>query len=310
MSLVPAATAKQFLYACFCMMFGLVAAGLGGHGAISTAEAAETSQAVTISFEGRERSYRLYLPAGGNAQGRPLVVALHGGMSTGRGIEDQTGFDSLADRYGFAVAYPDGIGRGWNAGTCCGSPMKEKVDDVGFVRAVIADVKRRTAVDGTRIYGTGFSNGSMLLHRIACEAPDTFTAIAAVSGGPMIDRCDARKPIPTLLIQGRADPRIPWDGGVFQGSYRPSIKEIVGRFRERNGCSGAETVTYNADGVECRTLGSCSSGDEVSWCGLAGVGHQWAGGKTYLKMLLGPNNERFSASQKIWTFFSQYPKRS
>lgn len=268
------------------------------------------SDGATLRFGGYERTYRIYRPASVGSKPVPLVVALHGGFGTGQNMEDQTGFDALADRYGFIVVYPDGVRRAWNAGTCCATPMKEKIDDVGFVRAVIAEVESRYPIDRTRVYGTGFSNGAMLLHRIACEAPDTFTAIAPVSGGPMVDQCDLRRPIPTLLIQGKADPRIPWNGGVFEGSYRPSIASIVKSFAQRNHCSADETTTYDSDGVECRTLRGCSSGDEVSWCGLDGVGHQWAGGKTYLKMLLGANNDRFSASQRIWSFFTQYPKKS
>jgi polyhydroxybutyrate depolymerase len=268
------------------------------------------SDGATLRFGGYDRTYRIYRPASVGSKPVPLVVALHGGFGTGQNMEDQTGFDALADRYGFIVVYPDGVRRAWNAGTCCATPMKEKIDDVGFVRAVIAEVESRYPIDRTRVYGTGFSNGAMLLHRIACEAPDTFVAIAPVSGGPMVSTCNERTPIPTLLIQGIADPRIPWNGGVFDGSYRPSIKDIVSRFGKRNECSTQEQQTYDADGVQCHTLGGCRSGDEVSWCGLTGAGHQWPGGKTYVKFLLGANNERFNASQKIWTFFTKYRKKN
>ncbi|NGY05271.1 extracellular catalytic domain type 1 short-chain-length polyhydroxyalkanoate depolymerase [Solimonas terrae] len=288
------------------VLLGLLASGSLFASLTACAATTETD----ISFGGNERHYVVHTPDGIGNRPAPLVVALHGGAGTGAIMESQTGLDSVADQNGFIVVYPDGIGRAWNAGSCCATPMKDNVDDVGFVRAVIADVKHHYAVDTSRVYGTGFSNGAMLLHRIACDAPDTFVAIAPVSGGPMVSNCNERQPIPTLLIQGRADPRIPWDGGVFQGSYRPSIKDIVSRFGKRNECSTQEQQTYDADGVQCLTLGGCRSGDEVSWCGLAGAGHQWPGGKTYLKFLLGANNERFNASQKIWSFFSKYQKKN
>jgi len=275
---------------------------------------ADSSGAVTertIKIGGLDRSYLLYKPANLPAgQVVPLVVALHGGVGTGKIMENQTGLDSVADRHGFMVAYPDGVARAWNVGSCCAKPMTDNIDDVGFIRAVIADASAIAAVDKTRVYGTGFSNGSMLLHRIACEAPDTFTAIAAVSGGIMVQSCSPKKPVPALLIQGRDDPRIPWDGGLFQGNFRPSIAQIVSNLGQRNGCSTQEKVTSNVDGVECHTLLNCSSGDEVSWCGLVGVGHQWAGGKTYFPGLLGKNNDNFNTSEKIWGFFAQYPKKS
>src|SRR3546814_16102232 len=75
-----------------------------------------------------------------------------------------------------------------------------------------------------------------------------------------------------------------------------------------NECTSDEQETSDTNGVQCRTLRGCRSGDEVSWCGIIGAGHQWPGGKTYLKFLLGANNERFNASQKIWAFLSKYRK--
>ncbi|NKF21404.1 alpha/beta hydrolase family esterase [Solimonas marina] len=253
------------------------------------------------------RHYQLYVPPGSApAGGRPLIVALHGGLGTGAIMETQSGLDRIADSHNVVIAYPDGVGRAWNAGSCCGRPMDEHIDDVAFVRQVITDVERRTPIDHSRVYGTGFSNGAMLLHRIVCEAPDTFTAVAAVSGGVMVQDCSTRHPVPALLIQGRADKRIPWNGGTFRGTFRPSMQTVVGEFGRRNGCSNDADEIYDADGVQCHKLQKCASGDGVEWCGLQGVGHQWPGGKTYLRFLLGDNNERFSASQHIWTFFSQY----
>src|SRR3546814_3531895 len=106
---------------------------------------------------------------------------------------------------------------------------------------------------------------------------------------PRSTRTDTLFPYTTLFRSG---------GGEFQGSYRPSIKDIVSRLGKRNECTSDEQETSDTNGVQCRTLRGCRSGDEVSWCGIIGAGHQWPGGKTYLKFLLGANNERFNASQK------------
>jgi polyhydroxybutyrate depolymerase len=45
---------------------------------------------------------------------------------------------------------------------------------------------------------------------------------------------------------------------------------------------------------------------EVSWCGLAGVGHQWPGGRTLLPGLLGQNTTQFNASEVIVRFFQRH----
>ncbi|WP_282707016.1 alpha/beta hydrolase family esterase [Sinimarinibacterium sp. CAU 1509] len=263
----------------------------------------------TLSTADGVRSYRIFIPPGYSAQRpMPLVVALHGGLGSGEIMAEQTGFNRVAEARGFLVAYPDGIGRTWNAGRCCGPAMEKRIDDVGFVRAVIAQVRRDYAVDTAHIFGTGFSNGAMLLHRIACEAPDTFSAIAPVSGGIMLSPCAARSGVSALLIQGRDDPRIPWNGGVFDDSYRPSMADVVNSLAQRNGCGAGEQVIEQKGAVSCSARSSCR--ETLQWCGLAGVGHQWPGGATYLPRLLGQNTATWDASRAIGQFFGTQIARS
>src|SRR3546814_3925399 len=71
----------------------------------------------TINFGGYERHYVVHKPAGIGDRAVPLVVALHGGVGTGKIMEDQTGLDAVADQHDFIVVYPDGVGRAWNAGS-------------------------------------------------------------------------------------------------------------------------------------------------------------------------------------------------
>lgn len=272
------------------------------------AQAAGASRG-TLEFGGIERSYRLYVPTG-YRQGTPmpLVVAMHGGLGTGEIFASQSGLDAVAERHGFLALYPDGYKRGWNAGTCCGAPMKENVDDVGFIKVAVAAVKRQYSVDGSRVFGTGFSNGAMLAYRISCEAPDLFAAIAPVSGGLMTADCAAKQKISALHIGGVLDKNIPWNGGTYDGTYRRSAKELVGLLSSRGGCGSDEKVTESGRGFECRTLAACPGNIEISWCRLDAVGHQWAGGKTYMRWMLGPNDDRFQTSERIWTFFSRQGK--
>lgn len=254
-----------------------------------------------------KRSYRLYVPGNYDpAKPAALIVALHGGLGTGKIMQESAHLDDDAERAGMLVAYPDGVGRGWNAGTCCGSPMEKNVNDVLFLRNLIADVSQRYPVDPKRIYGTGFSNGGMLLHRVACEAPELFTAIAPVSGGMMLKECKAKTGLPVMIIQGKADDRIFWNGGTFDGTYRPSVKEMVASLRQRNQCSADEAVVEQRGVVDCRKLKACSGGREVIWCGLDGVGHQWAGGKTVLPRLLGANTDEFDTSAEVVKFFQAH----
>ncbi|PPE75755.1 polyhydroxybutyrate depolymerase [Solimonas fluminis] len=280
-------------------------AACGGTGGVVSSAQAASSQEYTLSFQGMERSYRLYVPDGGGNGSRPLIVALHGGFGTGKNMEELTGFDLVGGNAGFVVAYPDGVGRSWNSGSCCGPALKKNVDDVGFLRAMVADIGRRTPIDTKRVYGTGFSNGAMMVHRVACEAPDLFKAIAAASGGIMVPNCSARQPIAALLIQGRADPRIPWDGGDFEGNYRPPVRDVFSKLASRNQCAAKEETQQDGS-ASCVTRRGCAGGAEVKLCGIDGMGHQWAGAKELLPRLLGKGTSNYNASQKVVQFFQQH----
>jgi poly(3-hydroxybutyrate) depolymerase len=65
----------------------------------------------------RTRGFALRLPRGASG-GMPLVIVLHGNHpdATGQMMRDWTTFDAQADAFGFAVAYPDGVGGCWADG--------------------------------------------------------------------------------------------------------------------------------------------------------------------------------------------------
>ena len=69
----------------------------------------------TFSFGGASRTYVLYAPR--VKLSKPaLVLVLHGLYGDGAGIDWRTKrtFDTLADRDGFVVAYPDALEGQWN----------------------------------------------------------------------------------------------------------------------------------------------------------------------------------------------------
>jgi polyhydroxybutyrate depolymerase len=119
-------------------------------------------QKTEIRAAGFRRSYRWHLPEGYDGRTPlPLVVAIHGAFSGAKAFERETGFSALADREGFIVAYPNGIGlfgllRHWNSGHCCGKARKDDIDDVGFVATVIDQISERLLVDRGRIYVVGY----------------------------------------------------------------------------------------------------------------------------------------------------------
>jgi polyhydroxybutyrate depolymerase len=271
-----------------------------------------TDKDYTMKSGGLERSYRLYLPSDYDpSKPLPLLVALHGGFGTGPAMERVTGFDRLADAARFIVAYPSGIRRSWNAGDkCCDPARRMGVDDVGFMQDLVAKIESDYRIDSSRVYGAGFSNGAMLLLYTACQDPSVFTAIAVNSGALMSSKCNGGR-VPTMLIHGRKDPRIPWNGGSVRTggwsdvTYRQPFLQLVQKIAERNGCSTSEKVTYDTSPAKCQTYKGCGA-NEVTWCGVQGMGHQWAGGETFMPLMLGENTNRFSSTNMMWSFFSRH----
>lgn len=263
------------------------------------------SEQISIVSGGQERSYLLYVPSSYNgSQAVPLVVALHPGFSTDTAMEKLTSFDEYADKNGFIVAYPNGIKLAWNAGTCCATPMREHVNDVQFVADVVHDIASKYYIDMSRTLVTGFSNGAFLTHYIACLQPGLFTHYAAVEGTLMASpsQCQTGKPTPFLIIHGTADPRVPYNGGTFEDTYRMSVADQVSMLASRNQCrSTQQNVFYNKSPAVCKTVDGCAG--KVSYCTLSGVGHQWAGKRAAMTWLLGPGTTEFSDSQAIMDFF-------
>ena len=264
----------------------------------------------TLESGGVSRTFHLYRPQG-LADAAPLVVMLHGGFGTGEQAERSYHWDSEADNGHFLVAYPDGLNRAWNAGTCCGEPQRNNADDVGFITSVVGTIEQEIPIDRARVYVTGMSNGAMMALRLGCQT-DTFAAIAPVAGTLLTD-CSQARPTSVLQIHGTADDRVPYNGGpgkafAINGNPRvdgPSVEAVNATWRSIDGCGAPTSST--AGGVTTQTAG-CPDGRTVELISVAGAGHQWPGGAP------SPLLEQFGipapstaldATDTIWRFFAQ-----
>ena len=137
-----------------------------------------------LTVGGLARSFALRLPRGASG-GIPLVLVLHGNHAdaTGLMMREWTTFDEQADAFGFAVAYPDGIGGSWADGRGVTTADEAGVDDVAFLRALIDTLAGRYGTHRDRAVVAGVSNGAFMTHRMAIEASDQVAVLAAVAGG-------------------------------------------------------------------------------------------------------------------------------
>jgi polyhydroxybutyrate depolymerase len=215
-----------------------------------------------IQHEGRARRFCVHVPTRYDPT-RPTaaVLSFHGYSSNELEQETWSQLSQEADTQGFIAVYPRGLNqpeltgttdpntedtRGWNAGVCCGPAQLTRVDDVGFVDALLADLDTRVCLDTKRIYATGLSNGGFFSYRLACERAGQFAAIAPVAGMVGFGPCTPSRPVSVMHFHGSADPTIPIGGGSipFGGTY-PSAANSVAAWVNLNACTGSVATTFD-----------------------------------------------------------------
>ncbi|OSC42862.1 alpha/beta hydrolase family esterase [Mycobacterium decipiens] len=243
----------------------------------------------TLSVGGLDRSYRLHKPVGLPASA-PLVVMLHGGFGSAKQAERSYEWDELADSEKFAVAYPDGLHRAWNTngGGCCGRPAREGVDDIGFIRAVVADIAANVSINPARVFATGMSNGAIMSYTLACNT-SMFAAIGPVAG-TQLDPCPSPHPVSVMHIHGTADPLVRYQGGPGTGFARidgPAVPDLNAFWRDVNRCDPPGTTT---DGPLTTSTAHCTDRRSVVLLTVDDAGHRWPS----------------FAAQMLWQFFAAH----
>ncbi|MEV8512186.1 PHB depolymerase family esterase [Dactylosporangium sp. NPDC051484] len=275
----------------------------------------------SITVGGKKRTFRLYRPAKlSMSKPVPLVVMLHGAFGDGRQAEMAYGWNAMADRQGFVVAYPDGLLRTWVVSDdCCGPGAHDGVNDVAFIDAMVTTVSDALPVDPARIYATGMSNGGMLAYRLACETT-RFAAIGVVAG-KLLGQCPSPRPISVIHVHGTGDDVVPYDGrpGKMNNGGEGLIPvkidggpvpDQIDRWRKIARCAAAQTRTT---GEVTTSTAHCPDGRDVELITVAGAGHQWPGGASQpaVERLLGlpPPSKAVDATDSIWRFFSAHPRK-
>lgn len=268
-----------------------------------------------MHYGGRTRTYRVHVPPHLPVDTPvPLVLAFHGRLGTGAAEEKLTGLDAVADREGFVVVYPDGVGRSWNAGHGVGRAERLGVDDVGFVGALLDTLGRQLPIDRRRVYATGMSNGAIFVHRLACELSTRIAAVASVAGAMAAgeaERCHTARPVSVLMIHGTGDRYVPWNGGTTRGGGRvESVPATLHAWLARDACPAAAPprVLLSRGDARCVTYGPCAAATTVALCTISGGGHTWPGGIQQLpRAMVGPTSRDLDASSLIWRFFAAHP---
>lgn len=272
-----------------------------------TVPAADTTR--SLSFEGMQRSYLLHLPPGFDpAQPFPVVLVFHGFTLDGQEMVRITGFNAQADASNFIVVYPEGTGRrrGWNGGDCCGEAAVKKVDDVGFVRAILDELSQIATLDRKRIYATGFSNGAIMVYRLACDLADQIAAIAPIGATQATQSCQPARPVPVIHFHGDADTSNPYEGGTSEaGVVFLPVDETIDWWAKHNGCP-AQAIETQTGKIVHRVYAPCTQSADVELYKILDGEHAWPGGEPVTAEIGLPTTE-ISATPLMWAFFAAHP---
>lgn len=288
---------------------GAVSAGGGGNGSGgdgsgggSTATCPETViQAGTstqmVMHEGMNRSYVLYIPVGYQGdEPLPLVVDFHPLGGTGQQQMQSNSWKAKADSEGFIVAYPNSYNsnNSWNVGWCCQDAQKNQVDDVGFAKAMVAQISEKACVDPKRVFATGCSNGGGMTYKVMCEAADVFAAGApvdfrCVNGGTQgspscVDNCNPAQPVSLNHFDNTGDTSlVPYNGGTTSfpancppnsscvGMAFPSVNANFETWQDILSCTEAPADLSGLS--NCKGTDSCEAGTQANLCVQTGGSH-------------------------------------
>lgn len=274
----------------------------------------------TIEVDGTEREYLVELPPDLTTP-RPLVVVFHGGGGNARQARNSSGFSRLV-KSGYIVVYPNGTNGHWQVGMKDHPKYDASIDDPKFISRLLDQLSSLYPVDDKRVYATGASNGGMMSHLVGIELSQRFVAIAPLIGGITSDMEENFRPsneVSVLIIQGTADPLVPYEGGPVTigrkkwGQLMPT-EDAAAMWAEHNGCEASITeqlpdTTDDECRVERTTWPKGKNGSEVILYKVIGGGHTSPGGVQYLpEKVIGTVCRDVDAVEVIEKFFQKHQR--
>jgi poly(3-hydroxybutyrate) depolymerase len=157
-----------------------------------------------------------------------------------------SGWRLLADREGFIVVQPQGIGNAWSE------------SDADFMLRIPAFVGRTAAVDPARVYMTGISNGGALTYWTACRDTGIYRAFAPVAAFAQ-PPCNLTHHTPIIHFHAPTDRLVKLTSG----------KAAFDMLRQANHCASQPRPSWTFGG------GGGQPGDFCLASSGAGAGAQW-----------------------------------
>ena len=274
----------------------------------------------SLAFGVDTGTYKVHVPSSYIMQPISLIINLHGGGGDADNQKYQSDMNSKSDLAGFIVVYPNALKPGaWNVGNRENPSRGSTKDDIGFLRAMISDLKTKFNIDGEKIYATGLSDGGMMAYKVACEMSDVVSAVAPVATNEMpssVWPCNPTEPVSIMHFHGTADPLILYTGGtgtspLISHDNFPSVETTIDTWKTRNNCNAGPNTIFSNGNAQCIRYSNCDGGSEVDLCTIIGGGHTWPDGAYYpdvawYRNMVGDLSTDISANDEMWTFFQAH----
>lgn len=286
-----------------------------------------------LNYKGsRDRQYRLFIPSS-YQHDKPvaLVMVLHGCLQNHLEIANVSGFDQLAEREGFIVAYPFVSSyRELRAKNCWGwwfpSQTRAGAGEVEDLKQILDEIKSNYSIDSKQVHVTGLSSGASMAVALMVAHANEISSGCSVAGvaysesaqavhlfRPIPPRYrpvpklvrnmekqmpDGKHPVPLLIIHSHDDETLNIKAAEnLRDSWASCYGiSLMNKSRVKTGETKESTWHYT------RYTGP-SSRHHIDTLWLEGPGHGWYGG----------NPGKFSypnavdITHHIWQFFKSHP---
>ncbi len=221
------------------------------------------------------RSYHVKEPDGWDGTSPlPVLIHFHGWQRTGALPVQHDRISGATRRRGVLLIAPNGRRKTWNM-------WQPETEDVQFAADVLADVKKRYPVDPENVFLSGYSYGSIMAWRVACDRGATLNIHALLGISGTLRETDACTEAPKEVrhVHGLADNVLDFPFGPGRDATYP-----VQLWRDQMGCSDAEGLPRDWAVVEfltfTRLAWACGDGSRVTLDTHPGghfIPHGWIG---------------------------------
>ena len=210
---------------------------------------------IQMVVDGRLRESVVVIPSHAPPPGGyPMVVMLHGSGQNGPQFYDISGWKELGEEENFITVFPSAlkwcyVDEGvevflsrWVNGTvtenACSGPAQNYIDDVKFLKLLVSKIIDTLPVNSSKVFASGFSNGSSMIHKLAMDAGDVFSAVSGTGAGLTVSDSVSNpvKRIPLWLMVGNMEPNyippsfdeLPFGGDSVLIILENSLHRILG----------------------------------------------------------------------------------